>query len=375
MKIPLNPARRLASYATRPARTVLSLVLLASLLLPGVARAQTADQVGRAIVQACGTRLDPQTQGVLAGTVTDSITGVPLPNARVSIVWQSAEADSANKAEVSADKNGFFSFCGVPGNTLLLLSANLRTTSPPRSVTVEPGTLQVERILLKVSDPTKPGALVGRVIDKGTREPISGAEVSIEELKAKTLTNERGYFSFGDRPYGTYTIKVTHLAYADADVPIHVAGNLTQNVEIEMVSQPIQLPGIQVTVTPRRLHRDLEGLIQRMNLGFGQFVTRETLEKRPQATLADLMRTVPGILVFKDGIRAYLEVRGKPCTPDIYLDGQLFPTDPSVGINEFESADLEAVEVYKGQETPGEFLRPGGVYPCAVVVVWTHRGR
>jgi hypothetical protein len=364
----------LQSFRPLPA---LLLLLLFAILLPRAVRAQGADQVGRAIVQTCGNSVDPRTEGVLAGTVTDSITGVALPNARVSIVFQVGDNPTASKTEVNTDKKGFYAFCGVPGNTLLLLSANLRVTSAPRSVIVEPGTLQVEKMVLSVSDPKQPGSIVGRVVDKASRAPVDGATVRIEELKAETLTNERGYFSFGERPFGTYSLQVEHIGYADADVPIHVAGALTQVVEVDLVTAPIEIPGLAVTITAPRVHRDIEGLIHRMNMGFGTFITRETLEKRPEARLGDFLREVPGILVFAPGTgqAASLEVRGKSCDPDVYLDGLHVPLDPSVGVNEFRGQEFEAVEVYEGSQTPAEYLRAGGGYPCAAILLWTHWGR
>jgi hypothetical protein len=312
---------------------------------------------------------------VIAGVVTDSLTGVTLPNARVKLVWQGPDDARAQSAEVDTNKDGFYTFCNVPAGLLVLLTANLRVTSPPRTVGIEAGMLNVENVRLAVSDATKPGLLVGRIIDVNTRQPIEGVSVALEELDKHTISNARGYFSFGEEPYGTYTVKLEHLAYQTREIPMHIAGNLTQNVEIEMTQQAIELPGLKVSVLPRAPNNDIQGLIRRMNLGFGDFLTRETLERRPEAKLADVLREVTGVSVFRDGIRAYLEVRGNPCEPDVYLDGMYYPLDPSLGVNEFYARDLEAIEVYKGSETPGEFLRPGFQRPCATIVMWSHRGR
>jgi hypothetical protein len=153
-----------------------------------------------------------------------------------------------------------------------------------------------------------------------------------------------------------------------------VAGDLTQAVEIEMSQQAIELEGIKVSVAPRRLRQDLEGLIRRMSLGFGTFLTRESLERRGEVPLAEHLREVPGVLIFRDGPRAYMEVRGESCTPDVYMDGQIYPLDPAAGLNEFFGRPLEAIEVFKGTETPPEFIRPGFRYPCAVILVWTRPG-
>lgn len=351
--------------------------LLALLLVAGTPlglRAQDANTLGAAIARTCGTIVDPAIQGVVAGVVSDSLTGTPLPNATVKLAWQAEGDGAARSAEVTTDRTGLFTFCAVPANATVLLSASLGKSSPTRLVAVEAGMLHLEPIVLAISDPTRPGVLVGRIVEAGSRAPLDGVAVRLAELDASTLTNERGYFSFGERPWGVYTLRLERIGYAPREVSVHVTGNLTQNVEVELPQQPIEVEGVTVNVAPRRLRQDLEGLIRRMDLGFGAFVTRETLERRSDERLVEYLREVPGVAVYRDGIRAYMEVRGRPCTPDVYLDGQTFPVDPEVGINEYFTQDLEAIEVYKGTEVPAEFTRPGFQYPCAVILVWTRAG-
>jgi hypothetical protein len=359
--------------ATRVARFAFGALVL-TLLVPRPATAQDASALGAAIARTCGGSMDPATQGVLAGVVADSLTQDPLPNARVKIVWQSGGDLSANTATVDTDGQGFYAFCGVPGGVMVLLTATLRVSSPARPVLIEAGMLNLENVNLAVSDPTKPGLVVGRVIDDASRAPIEGAEVRVRAEGATVLTNSRGYFILGQRPAGVYQLQISHLAYTDREVPFHVSGNLTQNVEIPLTSEAIELPGITVTAAPTRYRRDLEGLIRRMDLGFGQFITRERLENRPGARLGDLLREVPGVLVFQNGVKSYLEVRGRECQPDVYVDGRPFPLDPALGVNELFSQELEAIEVYKATEVPGEFLSAGFQRPCMAIVIWTRRG-
>lgn len=348
--------------------------LVFALLAPRSAASQDASLLGAAIAQTCGTRWNPETQGVLAGLVADSLTLDPLPNARVKIVWQGDEDLSANTATVDTDAKGFYAFCGVPGGAMVLLTATLRVSSPARTVFIEAGMLNLESIFLPVSDPTTPGLVVGRVIDEASRAPIEGAEVRVRAEGGTVLTNKRGYFILGEKPAGNYQIQVKHLAYAERQIPFYVAGNLTQNLEIMLTSEAIELPGITVTTAPSRYRRDLEGLIHRINLGFGNFITRETLENHPNPRLADLMRELPGVLVFMNGMKASLEVRGRTCTPDVFMDGRPFALDPDLGLNQLIVQELEAIEVYKSSEVPGEFLQVGFQRPCMAIVVWSRWG-
>jgi hypothetical protein len=364
-------------YAPRMSRTAFIAALAACLVplaSPRNVTAQDPSALGAAIARVCGRVVDPATQGVLAGLVTDSLSGIPLRGARAKIAWQGPDDPTARSAEVVADKDGLFAFCAVPADVVVLLSATLGKTSPAVAVPIEAGMLHIESIRLPLSDPGKTGILVGRVVDAESRAPVDGATVRLEEAGTTVLTNERGYFSLGERAAGVHYVQLERLGYASREVPIHVAGNLTQAVEIELSQQAIQLEGISVSVAPRRVRQDLEGLIRRMSLGFGTFITRETLERRGEVPLAEHLREVPGVLVFRDGPRAYMEVRGQSCTPDVYMDGQPYPLDPAAGLNELFARSLEAIEVFKGTEAPPEFIRPGFRYPCAVILVWTRPG-
>lgn len=363
------------SRCVRPSACVTALVAcLVSFASPRVLAAQDPSALGAAIVRVCGQVVDPATQGVLAGVVTDSLSGIALRGAKAKIAWQGPDDPQARSAEVIADKDGLFAFCGVPADVVVLLSVTLGKTSPAVAVPIEAGMLQIQSVRLPLSDPGKTGVLVGRVLDADSRAPLDGVTVRLQEAGLTVLTNERGYFTLGEREAGVHYVQLERLGYAPREVPIHVAGDLTQAVEIELSQQAIALEGISVSVAPRRVRQDLEGLIRRMNLGFGTFITRETLERRGEVPLAEHLREVPGVLVFRDGPRAYMEVRGHACSPDVYMDGQLYPLDPAAGLNEMFARPLEAIEVFKGTEAPPEFLRPGFRYPCAVILVWTRPG-
>jgi len=338
------------------------------------AAAQDPSALGAAIARVCGQTVDPATQGVLAGLVTDSVSGIPLRGAKSKIAWQAPGDATARTAEVLADKDGLFAFCAVPADVVVLLSATLGKTSPAVAVPIEAGMLHVESIRLPLSDPGKTGTLVGRVVEAESRAPVDGVTIRLADSDVTVISNERGYFSLGQRPAGAYYLQLERLGFEPREVPVHVAGDLTQAVEIELSQQAIQLEGISVSVAPRRLRQDLEGLIRRMNLGFGTFLTREWLERRGEVPLAEHLREVPGILIFRDGPRAYMEVRGQSCIPDVYMDGQIYALDPTAGLNEQFGRPLEAIEVYKGTETPAEFVRPGFRYPCAVILVWSRPG-
>jgi hypothetical protein len=356
-------------------RSLLVLGLLVPAAFPGSSRAQDADEVGAAVAAACGVSLDPATEAVLAGTVSDSVSGVPLPGARVTLTWQDPEDSTPRTFAIDSDARGLYAFCKVPAGVRVTLHATLRVVSEPVEVDVEAGMLHVEPILLRLSDPDSRGVLQGRIIDAEIRSPVPDALVRLVELDRTTMTNSRGYFSFGSQPWGVFTLEVRGLGYAPSSTAVRVAGNLAQSVEILLAPDALELEGMTITGTAEAGQR-IEGLIRRMRFGAGTFITREVIERRPAARVADLLREVPGVSV-RRGLygRISLEVRGRTCVPDVFVDGIPYRLAPELGLD-FYAGEMEAVEFYKGVEVPGELLLLGHKrFPCAVVAVWTRKFR
>ncbi len=54
-----------------------------------------------------------------------------------------------------------------------------------------------------------PVNLTGRVLERGNRKPLAGAEVALPALGMSTITDERGQFSFRDVPAGSVQVVIT----------------------------------------------------------------------------------------------------------------------------------------------------------------------
>lgn len=344
---------------------------LTTCVLAGPLGGQAASAVGSAIATTCAGNLpDPRTQAVVAGTVTDSVSGVGLSKVEVRLAWQQDTA--LVSADAITDAAGFFAFCSVPAGIDVTLVASQRVFSNPLTFSVEPGMLYVQPVLLALSDPENPGVLVGRVIDSTTRRPIAGADVRLTEQDVRTITNGHGYFTFGKQPWGVYTLEVSILGYGTRTAPVRVEGDFTETVEIELSEEAVELAGLTVSVQPRRGRMDIDGLVRRMSVGLGTFLTRDMIERHPTDHATELLREVSGVHVNTRGFTTTLEVRGEPCTPDVFVDGIPQLWVPEDGLDLYLSTDLEAVEVYKGwAEIPGEYVRPGRIRPCLAIALWT----
>lgn len=341
-------------------------------LQPGADERQ-ARALGQAIRQACAISPDDPLPAVVAGTVNDSISGVALPGARVRMEWQEPGDTATHRALARADDRGYYQFCDAPVGTQVAIVAEMRVSSTPVLVDVEAKMLHVEKLVLPLSDPTRPGLLVGRVIDAGTRKPVTNAEVRLDEKEeAVALTNEQGYFSLGRQDYGAYHLTVSALGYLQRKAPVRIQGGLTESVDVELSTEPIAIEGLDVSVRGRMVDHDMDALVTRMKSGWGTFVTRDLLEQRPFANVPELLREAPGIQVrFQyPGGTPYLQVRGRPCSPDVYVDGNFWPYGLD-DLSTFHADELEAVEIYHSiSSIPGIFFRSSNP-PCAVVAVWT----
>ena len=339
------------------------------------AGAQSEGEVGLAIAQVCG-KVDERTEGVLAGTVRDAATGVVLERATVVIIWQIPGREFPASAAELTDAQGFFLFCHAPGGVAVALHAEvLDRRSEPRTVGIESGSLLVEHLSIEVSDPSQPGFITGRVVDRTTGRGITNAELTIRDEGVFTLTNDRGMFTLEEVPYGVYMIDVRHLAYADRELPLRVAGGLTQNVAIELSEQAMELEGLTVTVESKRFYNDMEGLVRRMNMGFGTFLLRSDIERSGATRLPQLLQGRAGVRLADAG--RSLIIRGRACTPMVFLDGRLYKLDPDLGLNDILTFDVEVVELYKGTASiPAEFNYSNNLQTgCGAIVVWTRRGR
>ena len=338
------------------------------------ASAQSEGDVGLAIAQVCG-EVDERTQGVLAGTVRDQSSGVLLDNAAVVLKWSIPMNEYPGTAAERTNSEGFFLFCHAPGGFAINVYAeSLGHRSEAVTVGVEPGTLVVEHIVVEVSDPSVPGFITGRIIDRSTGLGIENAELSIRDEGIGTLTNIRGMFVFEEVPYGVYIIDVRHLAFADREVALHVAGGLTQNLVIELSEQAMALEGLTVTVEPKRFYNDMEGLVRRMNMGFGDFMLRSDIEASSASSLTHLLL---GRGVRLNDAGRSLVIRGRVCTPMVFIDGRLTRLDPDRGLLDISVLDAEAVEFYKGTASiPAEFNYSNNLQVgCGAIVIWTRRGR
>lgn len=223
----------------------------------------------------------------------------------------------------------------------------------------------------------------GRVLSTEGGAPLVQASVSLVDslgnLLDSDVTGASGAFRFelgAGRP--VVFLQAQALGYLTFfDGPIPLDGSDPVEVELRLQPVPIELDSLSVSVERRARSLEENGFYLRRGLGAGHHIDRTAIEAQVSAlTLADLLRTVPGVSVGNNGQVSFQGVRSiQGCTPNVYLDGVLVVSatvpDPFWGRSLIDPLDVEGLEVYRRPaEVPVQYSASGA---CGVVLIWSRR--
>jgi outer membrane receptor protein involved in Fe transport len=199
------------------------------------------------------------------------------------------------------------------------------------------------------------GALVGRVEDEQTEEPILFANVLVyeagtDQLVSGNTTNELGVFVIKDLAYGNYDLEISYLGYDDLrweGLELGEEARINRVGRMRLVVAANELAEVQVTA-------------ERSAVEFGLDRRVFNVEKdiaSTGGTAEDLLRNIPSVTVDLEGnisLRGSQNVRilinGKPSTL-AGLDRQGF-------LQQLAAANIERIEVLTN---PGAKYDPEGM--------------
>jgi TonB-linked SusC/RagA family outer membrane protein len=97
------------------------------------------------------------------------------------------------------------------------------------------------------------GAVLVRVVDTTTAEPLAGAVVGVKGTNLTATTNEQGYTALLTVPSGVHVITARHIGYAPAEKEVAVLDSQAVRVELALKMTMSRLQDVVVTATgPRR---------------------------------------------------------------------------------------------------------------------------
>lgn len=198
-------------------------------------------------------------------------------------------------------------------------------------------------ILVSLTASGQTGSLSGTVNDSSSKSPIADATIQLSE-KYITTSNSLGYFSFGNIPLGSYLLKISRIGYNPAALEIKITKE-TKHIDISLNQDNVKLD--EVIITSSRYEKNINELPYSATL-----VTKDEINISPSITIANILKTEPGISVLNDGVWGTdVSIRGMNRSNILTLvDGNRIETatDISARLSMIDLNDIERIEVIKG---------------------------
>ena len=249
---------------------------------------------------------------------------------------------------------------------------------------------------------TAQSSVTGIVRDSSGR-PLERAEVVIEAIGKRAITDQAGRYLLADVPAGTRMVNARMLGYVPAANLVRVIAGESRQSDFVLERLPQQLDTLKVKDKARVAGVGLAAFEERRSLGFGKFLDSTYLRQNEQRRLGDILQEIPGTVMLtpprqicRPRLGCYnppstKRVAGssrvafiKPCFMEVYLDGAMVNRGSIAGeqadwegafdLNMVTTTGFAAVEVYRSlAETPMIFQSPTST--CGVLMLWTRRSQ
>jgi hypothetical protein len=243
----------------------------------------------------------------------------------------------------------------------------------PAAVVVGLGAAVASPLPAQSRTPVPSGGIIGRVIDQQSQLPLGRATVSLLGTPLQTATDSGGRFTQAGLGPGTYLLEVRAIGYGVSSWILKLKDGEVVDYTFEIAPLGVDLDPVTVEGRPAYAERRLREFEERRRGGRGVFITEEQIKTSHAATMADLLRAVPGVrLNCRSGNCTAQMTRGARgvCAADWVMDGlpatmSSTPALPVVGI--------VAIEIYRSPgEAPAELLKADS--QCGVIAIWTKSG-
>ncbi len=212
----------------------------------------------------------------------------------------------------------------------------------------------VASLLFAATAVAQSGSLTGRVSTKDTGRPLDIARVSVSD-GGRTLgvatTSVAGQYAVPNLAPGTYTVVISRIGFQLQRFPgVVIRAGQATTLNAAMDEIPTQLNAV-VTTASRKPEKALDAPAAL------SVVTRETIERKPSISVADLVKGQPGIDVSNGGIaQSMIVARGFNNAFSgslLMLQDYRFAGVPSLRVNVpylslGQSEDIERVELLLG---------------------------
>ena len=180
----------------------------------------------------------------VGGFVTDALTGVPLPRAKVRALGSRTGILQRRRVarEARTEISGEFRLCNLDTSEPLTVTVAFGNNDGTPVQLTRPGS-QILDFAIAISEPV---TITGSILDHGTRAPIPGAYVQLVGSDHSQLTDSTGAFGFSGVPPGKQIIETSLLGYAPRVDSLTVFSNEALGLEIALATEAIALEPLVV---------------------------------------------------------------------------------------------------------------------------------
>jgi hypothetical protein len=222
--------------------------------------------------------------------------------------------------------------------------------------------------------------LRGSVLSDPGGDPVRGAEVSVPVLQLRALTDSAGAFRIAHIPAGRQVVWVRRMGYVASSSVLNFAAGDTMDVDLLLATTP-RLPEVKVTEV-KPVTGKLATFERRRQAGFGRFITTEQLDKMRTHRIAEILRTIPGPIVYRDpaggaewvtgtrGLSSF--VKTQLCFSSILIDGMVAydGLGPKFDLRTVHTEDVAAMEFYTSTANIPVELNKTQNNTCGLLVIW-----
>lgn len=156
-------------------------------------------------------------------------------------------------------------------------------------------------LVMAVPGLAQSGTLTGKVTNAAGGKPLGGAAVRVllpnGAAIATATTRSDGSYRVAEVAPGTYLVRIAFVAFAPKEFPdTRVQPGATTTLDATLEVQPLRLEDVSVTVVSREPEKRTEAPAAVFA------ITRTEIEERPALTVADHLKSLPGVDISQGGL-------------------------------------------------------------------------
>ncbi len=195
------------------------------------------------------------------------------------------------------------------------------------------------------------GQVAGRVVEAGSGQALTGAQVVVSGTSIGAVTDENGRYLLPRVPAGSQTLEATYLGYTAASVTVDVVDDRLASadftLEVSAIAQPELVVGIRASGQAEALSR------QKAAPNIKNIVASDQMGRFPDASAPEAIQRVPGVALERDqGEGRYIQIRGgSAANTQVTVNGEQVPSPEAeirqIALDAVPVEVLEAIEVSK----------------------------